>query len=191
MIQIRGKYYVVHHVAWKEYRGEIPPDKKILMSCENAACFAPDHLYAGDQRYASKLNKKEVAEIKRRRAGGERLQSLADAFGMSLQRMSSLNKGIGKQYRRTIYKLTKDQIKQIRKRRATGERLKYISADFHVTDTTIIKASEGVKWWHPDYRCRKCGHQWIAMVKGVKPLRCKKCHCDKWETWKPKKKVSR
>lgn len=48
-IQINGKSYQVHRIAWQEFVGPIKNQINHKRNCPNKKCFNPSHLYDGTQ----------------------------------------------------------------------------------------------------------------------------------------------
>jgi hypothetical protein len=82
--------------------------------CDTPLCIRPEHLFLGSQKDNShdrdskgrradhsgakhplaKLSDEQVATIRSRRAGGEKLASIAADYGVSFQHVSALARGV-------------------------------------------------------------------------------------------------
>lgn len=64
-IQIAGKNYLVHRVAYAEEHGPIPDGVDILHSCDNPPCFELSHLFPGThtENMQDKIKKKRNVPI--------------------------------------------------------------------------------------------------------------------------------
>lgn len=91
-----------HRVAWELARGPIPGGLCVLHSCDNPPCCNPSHLFIGtlqdnsrdrdakgrgadvngERNPAAKLNREDVANIRRRSESGEAHRSIAALFGI-------------------------------------------------------------------------------------------------------------
>lgn len=105
-----------HRLVWHHFRGPIPPGLTVnhkngikhdnrpenleLMTCSEQIRHAVHVLKVGraanqdgEKNHNAKLRARAVREIRRRRAAGESLTTLAKAFGVSFQTVSKVARG--------------------------------------------------------------------------------------------------
>ena len=90
-LSFRGKYQMLHRLAYELFNGPIRKGKFICHSCDNPACINPDHLFEGTQndnmadasskgRMRQKLEKNDVLAI---RDSYVSAKTLAEKYGVS------------------------------------------------------------------------------------------------------------
>jgi hypothetical protein len=96
-----GRPIAAHRVAFELVGGWVPNRHELDHLCRRRHCVNPMHLEpviraVNNQRgNLAKLTAEQVVEICARRARGETLQSIADRFGVSNQRVHEIVRGEG------------------------------------------------------------------------------------------------
>jgi HNH endonuclease len=109
VVQLAGKRWLVHRLAWTTFVGAIPEKAQVLHSCDNPPCFAIEHLRLGDDQAnrddmvnrgrslaglanpRARLNRDQVIEIRRRYALTDISQhALAREFGVHVMTINAL-----------------------------------------------------------------------------------------------------
>lgn len=107
-IKGEGRYITAHRAAWLLYRGDITNNLHVLHRCDIPRCVNPDHLFLGtqqdnmfdakikrrhaqgEQHYRAKLTEKDVREIRRAFASGQRYYQLAKQYGVDRMTIKSV-----------------------------------------------------------------------------------------------------
>lgn len=141
-----------HRYAWEIIRGPIPARMIVRHRCDQGSCVNPDHLILGTQRDNvqdaidrgrfkpsegewnpfSKLTELQVVAIRKRRATGEKLRSIAEEFGVSESTIMDIARGLSWKHaggpispKKTAAqyhaKLTTDQVEELCRRYLAGE----------------------------------------------------------------------
>jgi hypothetical protein len=95
-LNIQGKIYATHRLAWALAHGAPPPGVWVLHRCDRPRCCNVEHLWLGDaksnvedrtrkrrHRAAFKLTPEQVTEIHARKAAREYPAGIAAALGLS------------------------------------------------------------------------------------------------------------
>ena len=108
-ISVANKRMLAHRLSWLIHAG-LEPTGQVNHKCDNHSCVRPSHLYEGTQadnmrdaasraRFHSngnhcraKITADDVREIRARREAGERLQFIADIFGITKQNVALICK---------------------------------------------------------------------------------------------------
>jgi hypothetical protein len=103
---------LAHRHAWLLSKGEIPNGLYVLHKCDNPGCCNPQHLFIGTQKDnmadmrskgrgpdtkgsangRAKLSEDDVLEIRKRRANGLTITTLAAIYGVSLNVISLIDR---------------------------------------------------------------------------------------------------
>lgn len=106
-----GRMVFAHRVVWEQRHGPVPAGKILMHECDNPPCVNPKHLRLGthlenrrdaiqkgrprntargERHGRARLRPNQVSEIRRLRAQGVKLKTLAARFGMSESSISGI-----------------------------------------------------------------------------------------------------
>lgn len=94
-----------YRVSWQLFKAERCDGLMVCHKCDTPQCVNPEHLFLGTAldnmrdmrekgRAARKLSDVEITEIRRRRAGGETLVSIAKDYGINHTMVSFIARGV-------------------------------------------------------------------------------------------------
>lgn len=79
-----------HRIAWEMIVGPIPLGMCLLHRCDTPGCVRPAHLFLGTRHGKAQLTAGQVIAARAMRADGEKLQVIADTFGVATETISAL-----------------------------------------------------------------------------------------------------
>ena len=96
MVRFKGKIWRVHRLIWTLKEGPIPGGKEICHTCDNPACFKPEHLFQGThmENMRDALKKKRLKPPQGEASGNAKL---TNAKVRSIRAMYSKRLGTHKQ----------------------------------------------------------------------------------------------
>ena len=105
-IGFRRRTWLAHRLAWFAHRGPIPKGLFVCHSCDNRRCIAIDHLFVGTAqqnsddmilksrgRWRSRLQAKQVVDVKSRLVRGEMSCDIAKRYGVSSATIYAIKSG--------------------------------------------------------------------------------------------------
>lgn len=144
VVAVHGECFVVHRLSWTHFKGSIDPDKRVLQSCDDRACFNPDHLFQGPPRWNTKIKKVDLGSIRKRRKSGVSLHAIAADYGVSPMTILRHSIDCG---RRNV-RMNPTQVREIRRRYSGGEQTKSIAFDFGITNSGCWQIATFKNWRH-------------------------------------------
>ena len=135
----RGKSQTVHRLVWLCFRGEIPENLFVCHTCDNRACFNPDHLFLGTQK-----DNMDDAVRKGRQAKGARQGTHTHPESRATEEKHGTATHPGCCAR----KLNEDDVREIRYLDIEGFPRKAIAEKFNVTKAMISTILTGKTWKH-------------------------------------------
>lgn len=117
-INIDGKYYGAHRVAYNLYIGDLPDNMCVCHHCDNPGCVNPSHLFLGTRSD----NMKDCVKKGRRRLP-----------------VASGEKPAG-------YKLTEEQVMEIRSKYPGDKSQRKIASEYGVSQSEIWRIIHRVHW---------------------------------------------
>lgn len=174
-----GRTARVHRLAYEAARGPIPAGLSVLHRCDNPPCCNPDHLFLGTRaenvadmvskgrqrrgegRSDAVLTEAAVLDIRRRRAAGERIKSIAASHGIPENTARTACFGgtwahlpgiVATRDRRGSHhgmaKLTEADVVAIRARSPRGGETRAVASEYGISASTVRDICQRRFWKH-------------------------------------------
>ncbi len=134
VVKRRGKRFTAHRVAYEQVHGPVAADLSVRHTCDNPPCCNPAHLIAG-------THAENMAEMALRKRGKGKAPS-GDQHYLRREPERAIR---GED--RTQAKLTEAAVLDIRAR-CPGERQSDVAAEYGVSQMTISRIVNRVRWTH-------------------------------------------